>query len=131
MPDLIPFVATIRAVVFSKDEVEALLAIDQIETAAREMIDEEDGDRLVVTQVTSMTTDIEPSEIIITLIKARNALIRTRIKDCFDEAKQLDQIIWGLRCRTFNDSMSRRYDYSGFIAAAEAVLVRGEDPVDI
>lgn len=93
-----------------------------------ELLDEEDGDAVYVTQVTSVATDLEPTETLLVLMRARNALIRTKIKDCYAEAQVLDRIIHGLS-RRYSQDIEPQYDYGRFIEVADAILTRGEDPL--
>lgn len=105
-----------------------MLAADRLREACMELLDEEDEDEVIVTQVTSVATDLEPTETLLILIRARNALIRTRIKDCYVEAQALDKIIHGLS-RHYSQDIEPQYDYGKFMEVAEAILTRGEDPV--
>lgn len=129
MPELVPHVATIRCVINTETEVDAIVAADKLQEACMELLDEEDGDEVHVTQVTSMSSNLQPEETILVLVKARNALIRTRIKQCFHEAQELDRIIFALRRRQENEMDVVQYDYSSFISTAEAILNKGQEPL--
>lgn len=125
---LTKFVATLRCIINSPDEVEAQLTADRLQMECMELLDEDDGDEVRLTQVTSMSSELEPEELILTLQRSRNALIRTRIKECYDQASQLDQTIH--RLKTFYDNeISEQYNYGAFFDLAEAILTRGEDPI--
>lgn len=127
MPDLKTFVSTVRVVTVSQDEVEAQLTLDRLREAMMDLLDEEEGDSVTVTQTTEFTTDISPEETIVVLRRARNALVRTRIKQCFDLARELDQQIYLLQGR-YDPEFSPNYDYGSFISIAERILSKGEDP---
>jgi len=93
-----------------------------------ELLDEEDEDAVYLTQVTSISTDLEPTETLLVLTRARNALIRTRIKQCYVEAQALDQIIHALSRRYIPD-IDPQYDYGRFMEVAEEILTHGKDPL--
>lgn len=116
-------------VVNSPDEVEATLTMDTLRMACEELLDEEDGDSVTVTQLTGFAANISPEETLNVLKRARNALIRTRIKQCFDLARELDMTIKQLGDRD-DASHSPVYDYGGFISIAERILNKGEDPYE-
>lgn len=129
MPDLIPHVATLRLVIHTADEVEAILAADKIKMLAEDYLEPEDGDEIVVTQVTSMTTAVEPAETLVILRRARNALIRTRIKQCFDMAREFDKMIYQLDHRADGDHALAGYDYSELLDVMDQILMHGKDPI--
>jgi hypothetical protein len=130
VPDgLIPYVGTIRVVAHCKDDVEATLTMDRLVNECEQWLDEDDGDTVRATQVTGFTTDISPEETLVVLKRARNALIRTRIKECFDLGRSLDEQIYYLE-RRLDPSFSPTYDYGRVINIAERILNRGEDPND-
>lgn len=129
MPDLIPHVATLRLVINTADEVEAILAADKIKMLAEDYLEPEDGDEIVVTQVTSMSTAVEPAETLVILRRARNALIRTRIKQCFDMAREFDKMIYQLDHRADGDHALAGYDYSELLDVMDQILMHGKDPI--
>lgn len=118
-----------RVVAYCQDEVEATLMMDKLVQECESLLDDEDGDTVTVTQITGSTTDITPEETLVVLRRARNALIRTRIKECFDLARTLDEQIYHLGRRT-DPSFSPSYDYGRIISIADAILNHGEDPHD-
>lgn len=129
MPDLIPHIATLRLVINTHDEVEAILAADKIREVAEDYLEPEDGDEVIVTQVTSMTTAVEPAETLVILRRARNALIRTRIKDCFDMGRELDKMIYALEHRGDGEHALAGYDYGKLMEVMELILTQGKDPI--
>lgn len=126
--ELKPFAATLRCVIYSPSEVDAMLAADQLRSACMELLDEEDGDEVVLTQVTGLSSNLEPTETLVIFAKARNALIRTRIKECYLQAKEFDQIIHILRHRGETEGYIPPYDHTQFMDIAEAILTRNEEP---
>jgi hypothetical protein len=129
VPELLPYVGTIRAIIHCHDDVEATLTMDRLVHECEEWLDEEDGDSIYATQVTGFTTDISPEETVTVLKRARNALIRTRIRECFDLARSMDEQIYYLE-RRLDPSYAPTYDYGRFVTIAEKILNRGEDPHD-
>lgn len=129
MPDLIPHIATLRVILNTQDEVEAILAADKLKMVCEDYLDAEEGDQVVVTQVTSMTTAVEPAETLVILRRARNALIRTRIKDCFDMAREFDKMIYQLDHRVDGEHALAGYDYSELLDVMDQILTHGKDPI--
>jgi len=123
------YIATLRAVYDAKDEVEAIFIADKI--LENGSVDLEDDDTFSVTQVTSNTISLTPQEITDVLLRARNILIRTRIRDCFQQARELDRIIYLLGFQEEDwEYASAGYSYGNFMDAAEAILMRGESPIN-
>jgi hypothetical protein len=127
MPELIPFIISLRGIVYCKDEVSAILAADVIKTEGEKHLSEEDGDELYVAQVTQHQAAVEPMELVDRLIRSRNDLIKTRIKQCWDVARELDAVIYGLKKRAQPHEIGE-YDYGHFISVAHKILQDGEYP---
>lgn len=127
--DLTPHIATLRVIVYTKDEVEAVLTADRLKETCENLLDDEEGDEVVVTQVSSMSTAVEPSETLVILRRARNALIRTRIRECFDMAREFDKMIYQLDHRADGEHALAGYDYSHLLEVAEEILNNGRDPI--
>lgn len=123
------FVNTLRIFVYEKDEVAAALAVEDIIDLIEDYLVPEDGDRVESTQLTPFTTDVEPEELLVILARARNGLIRTRIKQCFDLGKQMDEIIHALRHRDDGSGFIPPYNHGDFIMLAKKILTDGEDPL--
>lgn len=123
-----PFVATIRAVIVSPDEVEATVTAERLREACEELLDTEEGDEVHVTQVTDTATNLSPDETLAVLYRARNALIRTRIKECWTLARELDITCHWLG-RRFNPGDTSDYDHGRILGITEAILHRREDPI--
>lgn len=122
------FVATFRALYNADDEVSAMVIADQIRLNAEMDLDDEDGDTFECTQVTSNGLDLTPDELMIQLRKARNALIKTRMRSCYELARELDQVIHSLQFKDDPRFTSSSYDFGHFMDLAEAILKRGEEP---
>lgn len=128
MSDKQLFIGTLRIFIHTDTEVEAVLATSEITDLVEDFLDDEDGDKAELTQLTQFTTDVEPSETLTILAHARNVLIKTRIKDCFDMAQSLDQMIHSLRYREASGLLPP-YDYSGFMETANDILTNGANPL--
>ena len=122
------YVATLRAIYDAADDVEAIFVADQIKVNGFEDLDEDDNDVLDVTQVTSNEIDLSPEETIVQLKRARNLLIRTRIKDCFNLAKELDLQIFALERREDPAFSMAGYSHGDFMDLAQRILVNKEQP---
>jgi hypothetical protein len=121
------FVATLRAVFRAEDEVSAIMIADQIKVNGEKDLDQEDGDTLDVTQVTQNLINLSPEETTAVLRRARNLLIRTRVKSCFEVARELDKCIYMLKHRAERNTGFELagYDYGQFMDIAEEVLAGG------
>lgn len=121
------WVATLRAVFRAEDEVTAIMIADQIKVNGEKDLEEDDGDTLDVTQVTQNLLTISPQETVQLLRRARNQLIRTRVKDCLDVARELDKSIFMLANRSEHDTGYELagYDYAGFMEIVTEVLGGG------
>lgn len=126
-PELQRFIGTMRVVLNVQDELEATLTMDRLQTECEGLLDEEDGDEVIITQTTPFTTDVSPEEVLTIFRRARNALIRTRMKECFDIARSLDMVIYNLATQQ-DPTMSATYDYSRMMDFLERILLNKEDP---
>lgn len=116
------FIATFRAIYDAEDDVSAQLAAEIIrENGAAEL---DDGGELLVTQVTSSIIEVAPEESIIHFERSRDLLIKTRIKQCFDMAREFDKMIYILRHRSEQDFNLANYDYGAFIDRVEQILIQ-------
>jgi hypothetical protein len=125
--ELQQFIGTVRVVLNVEDEIEATLTMDRLQTECEGLLDEEDGDEVIITQITPFTTDVSPEEVLTIFRRARNALIRTRVKDCFDIARSLDMVIYNLAIQQ-DPTMSTTYDYSRMMGFLERILLNKEEP---
>lgn len=121
------YVATLRAIFEATDDAQAMLIADKIrENGSVDLNDDDDSDDdLFVTQVTSNSLDISPEETIQLFRHARNALIRLKVKECVDLARELDKWIFRLVKRVPDES---NYDYGHFMDVVEDVL-NGGNPI--
>lgn len=122
------YVATFRAVYDAPDDVHAAMVADQIRLNGSEDLDPDEGDTFEVTQVTSNQLELQPEEVISQLKRARNLLIRTKIKQCYELARELDQQIYALRFRDSPDFTMSGYSFGEFMDLTEAIVLRGEEP---
>lgn len=112
-----------------QDEVEAILAMDKIKQEAEDLLGDEDGDRVEVTQLVPYNSDVSPEELLVILKRARNALIRTRIKDCYDLAGELDRQIHYLHIQ-MDPAYAPQYDYGRMPDIATRILTNHEEPTE-
>jgi hypothetical protein len=130
------YIATLRATYDAEDEVEAIFIADQIRLNGEQdldtdedLLDEgEEVDTLEVTQITDNGLNLTPDEALSVFRHARNLLIKTRIKQCFDLAREFDRTIYALENREIEGFSMRSYDYGRFMDLAESILIKGEVP---
>lgn len=130
MPDNQPFVATIRLVINAETEVDARIIADRVAEDASELLDPEEGDQVAVSEVIPFTLQITPHELVDRLYQTRNSLIRTKIKQCYDAARDLDFIAHHLRGKIDPDYAHTDYDYSRMLELTERILNHNESPTD-
>lgn len=124
------YVATIRLAYTADDDVEAQLIAELArERAESELDTEEDKDEAILTQVTNFAVAVEPRELLTRLTLARNDLIRTRYRECFELARQLDILSDALQKRLMPDEVTD-YDFGRFLEVAGKVLNEGANPCD-
>lgn len=121
------WVATLRAVFRAEDEVTAILIADKIKENGEKDLEPDDGDTLDVTQVTQNLLQLSPLDTLHLLRRARNQLIRTRVKEFYDVARELDKCVFMLANRSERDAGFELagYDYGGFMSIVEEVLAGG------
>lgn len=125
---MITYIATYRVVFEAQDDMQAALISDMLMENAKRNLDEEEGDTIELTQLTDFPDSLAPEETIVRLCHARNLLIKTRLKYAYDQAKELDKVIWSLKNR--DDLMLLAgYDYGRFFEIASAILNKGENPL--
>lgn len=123
-----PYVATYRAIIVAPDEVTANVWAERLREEAMTLLDEEEGDDVILTSVTDTAINLPPEETLVILKRARNALIRTRIKQCFDQARGLDEIIHYLGRRLEPGDLAA-YDYGRLLEIMEDILIKGNNPI--
>jgi len=125
------YIATLRAVFEANDDAEAVLIAETIRERGAENLDETDGDSLDVTQVTDNPLEITPQEVIVVLRRARNQLIRTRVKWAVELAQEVDKAAWVLQHRAEgNPEYSPAYPYHHFTELLESIIRRKENPLN-
>ena len=124
------YVATLRAVFDAESDVDAVFIADLICENGKKDLEEDSGDSLDVTQVTNFGIDLIPEETLTRLKQARNLLIKTRLRYCWDVAKELDKAIWSLERRD-DEQLMAGYDYGRFLEFARAILNDGANPLDV
>lgn len=129
---MLEYVATFRARYEAGNDVEAHLIAENIREHAQEYLDEDDDEdepEITVTQVTSLLSTVQPEEVLIRLRQARNDLIRTGFKDCWQQAMELDKTIWALHRRHSPDDLPPDYDYGRYLSLARQIIELGENPL--
>lgn len=127
MSRLLPFIGTMRIVLNVEDELDAHLTMDRLRMECESLLDEEDGDEVLLTQIIPFTTEVAPEETLAILKRARNALIRTRVKSCYDIAGWLDQEIVALH-QQLDPEYSAKYDYGRIMDFGIRIWNNHEEP---
>lgn len=121
------YIGTMRIVLNVEGEIDAYLTMDRLQFECKALLDEDDGDEVIITQITPFTTDVLPEEVLTIFRRCRNALIRTRMKECYDIARSLDMVIYNLATQQ-DPSMPVQYNYSRMMEFLERILRDKEDP---
>jgi len=120
------FIGTIRCVIEAQDELEARLEMNEVVEAAAEVLDE--GETIDVTQIIPIELQraIEPAEMVEQLRRSRDLLIKTRIVQCFELARELDKTAWVLEHRAEESFDLSGYDWGEFMDLTNRLLGRKE-----
>jgi len=125
------YVGTLRIVFTAKDYAEAFIVAEDIREAAEKNMDTDEGDHVDLTQLTDNPLEITPDEILIVLRKARNQLIRTRVRWAVDQAQELDRSIWLFANRAENEpDYVKPYPHAQFLDLMKAIIKDKENPID-
>lgn len=124
-------VSTYRVCFSAKDEADGQIIAESISDKIMDLLDEEDGDFVELTQTLpfSENTPVTPQEVCDQLRLARNILLRTRIKDFYDLARELDKAIFILKNRREETMDFSGYDWGKMVEIAAEVF-KGKMPVD-
>lgn len=122
------YCATFRAVYDADDETSAAIIADQIRLNAESDLDTDEGDEVECTQVTSNGLHLTPDELMVLLRKTRNALIKTRWRPAYDEARELDRMIYSLGHGEEPAFAMAGYNHGDFMDLCERILMNGEEP---
>lgn len=126
MPQEQEFLAVLHVHFKHRSEVDAVMFAEDCREEVGKLLEDDDGGA-DVTEVILESDDPRPSGDIAALQRARNILIRTRIKEAFDTARVLDQVIHSFKTKLpLEDSMTS-YDWGKFMQIAAGVL-KGIDP---
>jgi len=118
------YIATMRLVLEAEDDVAADLAAEEVREAAAQALDEDVDETIDVTQVikADLSGAVEPAEVVEQLRRSRDLLILTRLKTCFELAKELDKVAWVLEHRREDTFDLGSYDYGSFFDRARELL---------
>jgi hypothetical protein len=118
------YLATVRVVFDAEDDIEASLVMHDLTERASDVLDEDDS--IDTTQVIQygILEIVEPAELVNHMRHVRDMLIKTRIIQCFELAKSLDQIAWVLEHRTESTFDMTGYDYAAIFDRAAELLGR-------
>lgn len=128
------YVATFRVVFNADTDVEAGVIGGHLQEVIADEFTDDDGEAETVdmTQLISFGESLTAQEAANTLRKARNVLLRTKMKDCYDVASSLDQMAHALEHRDqieMGGEAPVTYDFSHFVDVAHEIWA-GRFPVD-
>lgn len=122
--------AVIRIEYLAETEVDAeLVAMSAQNAIEASVIEVDNGDEVAITHIGPETSGTTPEELIAVLIPARNSLILTKSKPCWDAAKEIDKIIDALE--RHDHSFVSSYDHGRFFDIATKLLEEEESDADI
>jgi hypothetical protein len=120
------YLATIRCIFDAEDELEARLDANEIvETVnSADILDEDDT--MDVTQIIpyELQRAVEPAEMVNAMRNCRDMLIRTRITQCYDLARELDKTAWILEHRAEESFDLSGYDWGEMLLLTDRLLGR-------
>lgn len=117
------YLATVRITFEAEDEVEAQLIGNEVSETLDKIL--EDEDTIDVTQIIPFGVDsATPEEMVAEMRRVRDMLIRTRIIQCFDLAKEIDKQAWILEHRAEETFDLTGYNYTKFFDHVDRVLGR-------
>lgn len=117
------FMATLRVTFGAETPVDAHLVGFEITEAVGNML--EDGDTVDVTQIIPLTLaheNISPEEMVSQLHRTIDLLIKTKIIQCFEQAKELHKTAWILEHRREEHFDLSGYDYGAFYDRMEELI---------
>lgn len=115
------FVATFRATYKAESEVEAnLIAYNIEELVTQEILDEDEEDEIVTTQVIDTEPAVVVDEMLNVLAKARDTLIKTKLQSCVDVAREVDKVCFALEHGDLKSIVP--YDYGRFMDRIEHII---------
>ena len=126
------YVATFRVVFEAEGEIQSRVIGEHLTEALANVLDEdEDGDTVDMTQLIAFGPPLTATEAANSLRKARNVLLRTKMKDAYDVASVLDQMAHVLEHRDeeMAGNVPVSYDFGHFVDIAGRVWA-GEMPID-
>jgi hypothetical protein len=120
----VKYLATIRCTFDAEDELEARLEANELVEAAAELLEEDET--VDVTQIIpyGLQREIEPAEMVAQMRLCRDMLIKTRIVQCFELAKEIDKAAWVLEHRGEESFDLSGYDYGAVFDRADELLGR-------
>lgn len=120
------YIGTIRCVIEAEDELEARLEMNEIVEAGAELLDEHETIDITQIMPVEIQGAIEPAEMVEQLRRARDMLIKTRIVQCFELAREIDKTAWILEHRTEETFDLSGYDWGAFMDLTNSLLGRKE-----
>lgn len=121
------YVAILQAVYSADDPVTAQVIAEAIRLNGSVDLELDEGDSVDVLEVMPLDISLSRAELIQHMRVTRNALIRTKVLQCFELAKELDKAAWILQHNAEDMWHMGSYDYGKFVEISQQVL-KGETP---
>jgi len=120
-----PYVAMLQAVFQAEDDVAAQVITEVVRHNAATELDTDEGDSVDVCEVMPFGLGLTRAEVIVVLNAAVVVLIQTRLKQCFDQARELHKTIWILEHRAEEHFDAAGYEHGDFMDLVTSI-VEGE-----
>ena len=123
------FHAVLRLIYEAESDLDAeLMAMLAQQAVEGNVLELDHGDEASITYVGPETVGTTPAELVALLTHARNELILTKARTCWEVGKEIDRVIWHLERRDYEFVGS--YDHGHFYEVAEKVLASQGESVD-
>lgn len=116
----------------SSDDIAAIAEADDIKISMESnLLDTEEKEGVDIIETIPLGIDPTPTAAVTTLRRARNILVRSRVRECWDYARNLDELIFQFEKRALNPNDFRHagYDWSNFMKVTKEIL-DGGNPLD-
>lgn len=126
VPERRKYLATLRITLEADTEVEARVMANQCAEAVDENFNEDEEHTVDLTQIIPWSTKtlVTPEEVVAQLRSCCNLLIKTKIVQCFELAREMHKVAWILENRRETTFDMSNYDHGEFQELANQLLGR-------
>lgn len=116
------YTAVLKAVFEAPSDVDAILIAENVRELGLAVLSQEDDDSIDVVDVSpTLLLKYDRIELVRVMRKTRNMLIATRIRQCFDLAREIDKTAWILDHRAEEHFDVTGYNYGDFMTLARRI----------